>query len=293
MNSEIIMKPISILITCHNRLQKTINCLISVYSSKLPEGYQIEIFLVDDGSTDGTCEVVKNDFPQVNVISGNGNLFWAGGMRLAWQTAIKKQKSHAFLLLNDDVIVDPDFLLKFIETEIFSLESTNKRGIYVGSTIDNLGNLSYGGYRIKTNHFVVNSEIVVPSTTPQICHFTNANILWVSHDVIEKIGIFDNKFTHGIADYDYSLRAVKHGIPVFVTPGICGHCTNDHVNNWSSSNTSLKKRISYLKNPKGLAYKEYLFYIRRHFLLNYPYSFVMLWLKTLFPHLWEKYKTHL
>jgi len=132
--------------------------------------------------------------------------------------------------------------------------------------------------------------MLIPSKIPQSCHFTNANILWVSYEVTAEIGIFDSKFTHAIADYDYSLRAVKRGIPVYITPGICGHCSDDHGNNWKPSDIPLMRRIEYLKSPKGLAYKEYMFYILRHFPLNYPYSFIMVWLKTFFPQFWEKRK---
>jgi len=124
------MKSIAVLITCHNRLEKTKACIHSFYNSILPENYLFDIFLVDDGSTDGTSETIKKEFEQVNVIQGNGNLYWAGGMRLAWQTALQKQKFDAFLLLNDDVILHSDFFQKFIETELFSLQANNKRGIY-------------------------------------------------------------------------------------------------------------------------------------------------------------------
>ena len=46
----------------------------------------------------------KQHYPNVNLIQGNGKLFWAGGMRLGWRTALKSKEYDAFLLLNDDVI---------------------------------------------------------------------------------------------------------------------------------------------------------------------------------------------
>jgi len=287
------MKHIAVLITCHNRLEKTKACLQSFYSCLFPENYAFEIFLVDDGSTDGTSEIIKKEFNEVNIIQGNGNLFWTGGMRLAWQSAIKQQAFDAFLLLNDDVILDYNFFSKFTETELFSLKATNKMGIYVGSTIDSFGNISYGGHRLKNYHFYINIEKLLPSTIPQSCHLANANILWVSHNVVEKIGIFDQEFRHAIADYDYSLRAVKKGVPVYLTPGICGYCTDDHGKNWETTKIPIMKRIEYLKSPKGLEYKEYMFYIRRHFPLYLPYSFLMIWLKTFFPQLWDRTKKNL
>ena len=64
---------IAVLITCHNRREKTIACLQFLYNCDLPENHELEVFLVDDGSIDGTGEAVKNNFQQVNVIEGNGN----------------------------------------------------------------------------------------------------------------------------------------------------------------------------------------------------------------------------
>ena len=55
---------IAALITCHNRCEKTKRCLTSLLSV-LPH---IDVYLVDDGSTDGTSEMVKTLFPRVNVI---------------------------------------------------------------------------------------------------------------------------------------------------------------------------------------------------------------------------------
>ena len=159
------------------------------------------------------------------------------------------------------------------------------------ATIDNRTNTTtYGGYKIKTNHVLVKSELLTPIDMPQQCELTNANILWISKGVVDSIGMFDERYTHGIADFDYSMTAVQKGIPVYLTPGFGGICLHDHGKTWKAGSVHLKDRIAYLKSPKGLAYKEYLYYIKNHFPLFLPYSFVMLWLKTFFPSFWERYK---
>ncbi|SRR5690554_387038 len=282
---------IAVLLTCHNRKNKTINCLTSFYQATIPPRYTVDIYLTDDGSTDSTAETVKELFPEIHVIRGDGSLFWAGGMRLAWKTAMERKSYDVYLLINDDVVLNPDFFLKLIETDTFAYAKTGKRGIYTGATVDGTSKkVTYGASIVRNYLFVVRSRKLVPDGQPQECDITNANVLWVCKEVVDKIGILDYRFTHGMADHDYSLQARRKKIPVFLAPGICGVCVQDHGENWKSSEYSLRERITYLKSPKGLAYNEYLYYIRKHFPLYVPYSFFMLWLKTLFPMIWDRVK---
>ena len=81
---------IAVLITCHNRKAKTVACLHALFANDLPKDYSLEIFLVDDGSTDGTEQAVRGRYPKVNIIKGDGNLYWNGGMRVAFADAIEQ-----------------------------------------------------------------------------------------------------------------------------------------------------------------------------------------------------------
>ena len=62
---------------------------------KLGRGGNGEVFLVDDGSSDGTGIVVKEMFPEITVIQGNGKLFWNRGMFYAWDAASTKNTSSS------------------------------------------------------------------------------------------------------------------------------------------------------------------------------------------------------
>ena len=96
----------AVLITCHNRIQKTQTCLKSLFNQKKIENINLKVFLVDDGSKDGTKEYVKNNFPQVNLTVGNGKLYWGGGTYLAWETALRDNiKYDYFLWINDDTFL--------------------------------------------------------------------------------------------------------------------------------------------------------------------------------------------
>jgi GT2 family glycosyltransferase len=280
------MMQLAILLTSHNRKEKTLLCLKSVQNQQDIAGIHFCIYLVDDNSSDGTAEAVKSEYPGVTVIKGSGNLFWAGGMRLAWREVINtNQNFDYYLLLNDDTLLLTDALknlfadLTFLKKEKF---------ILIGSTKDMVtGEFSYGG-RLLKNNYNSNAEIVKPNGySPQLCHLGNANIMLVPGAVVNDIGILSDDYTHGIADYDYTLKARKAGIPSYICAYYCGYCADDHGVNWKSADHTLRQRIQYLYSHKGLSYKEYLIFIRKFFPFYLLQAWLLLWTKTFFPFLWE------
>ena len=54
---------IAVLLTCHNRKEKTVACLTELYNCTIPANYAFEVFLVDDGSTDGTAQYKAHSIP--------------------------------------------------------------------------------------------------------------------------------------------------------------------------------------------------------------------------------------
>lgn len=278
---------IAVLLATFNRREKTISCLKNLYDQSLPANVELNVFLTDDASSDGTQEAIKEEFPQVNLFSGSGSLFWAGGMRNSW-TEAKKHDYDFYLLLNDDTLLRFDA----INTLCYHIsKQPHTSAIYIGSTSDSKGKISYGGHKLysksKVQSFNLYSEV-----EPLECDLGNANIMLVPREIVNKIGILSDSYTHSIADFDYTLRAQKAGYKAIVIPGIMGYCIDDHGKNWKSANVSLSDRIKYLKSPKGLAYDEYLYFIKQHFPTHFPAAFIKLWLKTLFPSLWDKFKVH-
>lgn len=274
---------ISVLLATFNRKEKTLTCLDSLYrqvTALVPGELKLEVFLTDDASADGTAEAVQIRYPDVHIFKGSGSLFWAGGMRNSW-TAARKTDPDFYLLLNDDTLLEAGALGKLL--------ACNRSAICVGSTSDGK-KISYGGHNLIHQNRV--QYINVFSEDQYLpCDLANANIMLVPREVVASIGILSTAFTHSIADFDYSLRAKKAGFDVVVAPGILGYCTDDHGNNWKSSDTRLTDRIRYLKSPKGLAYSEYLYFIRQHFPTHLPAAFLKLWMKTLFPSIWDRLKS--
>lgn len=84
------MKSIAVLLSVHNRCEHTHRCLSQLYKASIPSNYILHIYITDDGCTDGTPEMINKLYSNINLIKGNGNLFWNRGMYTAWNEAAKK-----------------------------------------------------------------------------------------------------------------------------------------------------------------------------------------------------------
>lgn len=280
------MQRIAVLLTCFNRKDKTINALNHLYNALdyLENRLDITIYLTDDGSSDGTSQAVNANFPEAIILQGTGELFWAGGMRNSWNAALK-ENFDAYLLLNDDTDVFKNMFSDLISTHNYCLENFTDPGIYVGSTMDlSTKKLSYGGWVVK-NKFTARSEQLYPNQKePQECELGNANIMLVHNEVVKKIGILSDKYSHGLADFDYTLMAKKNGIPVLITPNYIGGCKRDKINPYINfPNLKLKERVKLLYSPIGLDFSSNLQYMKRNFPLRLPLVFLAGWFKILFP----------
>ncbi|GGI26913.1 glycosyltransferase family 2 protein [Pedobacter mendelii] len=276
---------IAVLLATFNRKDKTLSCLKSLFEQETNSDVKFNVFLTDDNSTDGTAMVLKAQFPSVNIFKGTGNLFWAGGMRNSWKKAIKS-KPDFYLLLNDDTLLVKNCITRLLT--YFSIK--NEDAILIGSTMDNLKNkITYGGHKLYTAG-KVQCYNVFSETEYLVCDMANANIMLVPASVVNKIGILSANFTHSIADFDYTLRAGKEGIKTVVVPGVLGFCVDDNLDDEFKIKRNLKQRIAHLKSPKGLAYKEYMGFISTHFPGHRLEVSIKIWLKTLFPFIWRKFK---
>ncbi|MCF8320864.1 MAG: glycosyltransferase [Flavobacterium sp.] len=280
------MNKIAVLLTCHNRKDKTLSCLNSLYRAYQRNNNQLEmvVYLTDDGSTDGTSEAVSEFYPEVNILVGNGNLYWAGGMRNSWNESLKIDFNW-YLLLNDDTDVFEDL---FIELE-YAIEYCSKvflkKGIIIGTTQDeSTQQITYGG-SVYINKFKGTFKILIPNSKYQKCELGNANIMFVYKDVVKQIGILSTDYVHGVADYDYTLSAIKNNIPVIIMPKFVGFCSQHLLgkNETLLSKKTIKDRIKYLNSPTGLAFIDTLHFQKKFFPLRFLFVFFAGYFKVFFP----------
>lgn len=258
------MYRIATLLTCHNRREKTLACLVALYAARESVAeVELQVYLTDDGSTDGTAAAVREFDPGIHVVRGTGGLYWNRGMVAAWEAALASGESwDAFLLLNDDTLLDLDALTVLRETA----REVGANAIIVGAVRDpKTGELTYGGIRRTSRWHPGRTARVPVASGPQDADTFNANCVLVPAACVERIGTLDPAFTHAMGDFDYGLRARKAGVRVVVAPGVIGACPrNDMRGSWRDSSLPVRKRLRQLNSPKGLPYREWRQYLRRH-----------------------------
>lgn len=250
------MTTVAALLTVHNRKEKTLRCLQELYRQKLPEGYSLDVFLTDDGCTDGTAESISKKYPKVTIIQGNGNLFWNRGMYLAWEQASKTKDYDYYLWLNDDTALLYDALQAILNE---ALERTD--AIIVGSThsSESSSELTYGGYE--------SGKLIKPNGTLRKCQTFNGNIVLIPKSIFHSIGNLDWTFPHAIGDLDYGLRCSKAGKELFISKEFRGICDkNLQPPKWMRSDIPFKERWNNYHSPLGYGQPgPFFLYNKRHY----------------------------
>lgn len=201
---------IVVLITCHNRKEKTLRCLRSI-------GRGCDVYIVDDGSEDGTCEaVLEAGYP---CIKAGGNLFWAKGMNLAWRVAAEGNYDF-YIWLNDDVVLKQGAIAGLLKD--YSRVGGGA-SVIVGPTSTDASE-TRSSYSATT----LQDEQIFPSGEPQQAEgWFNGNCVLIPREVYEIVGMIDGAYSHGRADYDYAERLKLAGIPFYCASQFVGVCVND------------------------------------------------------------------
>lgn len=272
------MKTLAVLLTVHNRRDKTITCLRNLYAQSTPSNMLLDVFLVDDGSTDGTTEAIRERYPMTHIIPGDGNLFWNRGMHRAWEVAAKEHDYDYYLWLNDDTVLFP-----FAINALLSIcMSNNDKVIAVGATQNIAGDkITYGG-RVGTH--------IAPcdGSAHEVEKF-NGNIVLIPKYVYNKLGNLDSYYTHSKGDFDYGLRAGKLKIKMYQCGDVLGVCEeHEYIDAWCNPDIPFRKRWQLMLRPNGMPPNETFHYEKQISIWMAAFHFMTVLLRCMFPKLWVK-----
>ena len=205
---------VTVVTPVHNRIEHTLAYLASLERATYPN---LEVVVVDDGSTDGSAAAIRERFPAVVLLSGDGSLWWSGATNLGVDHALAAGSDYV-ITLNNDVEVDPDFV-----GALLACARSRPRAL-VGSKVsyrDDRGRVWFFGAEFDRRsgdiRLLGGHEEDFPEAR-EAEMLTGMGML-VPAGAFGDVGLFDVRaFPQYLADSDFSLRAKARGWALLVEP---------------------------------------------------------------------------
>jgi len=226
-----------IVIPVHNRINKTIKCLDSIYSQNYKD---FSIIVIDDGSIDKTSQILSKKYPSLKVLQGSGSLFWTGAVNLGIKYVLNISKEGDWILLvNNDVIMEQDVIY---ELTTFALEQ-NRHVIINALSVDlsDRETIIKSGTTVKSWFLNITQHILQGSRRSELAStgavkadLLTGRCLLHPVEVFHAIGNYDcKKFPHYGGDDEFTARAKKHGYELYVIPSAIVYLDNNKT--WANN----------------------------------------------------------
>lgn len=238
------MRLTAILIPIYNGLEYTRKCIemLAQFTSRSKSGTKYIIIVIDDGSRDGSYEYIKTHYPYVELLKGDGNLWWSGGINVGARYAIENLKCDYVLLWNNDVYPADNYF-----TELDKIIEKTEGKVIIGSKVyfshkpDTIQ--AYGGYfnpRTGVKYtYAYNSEEKEEFNQVKICDWLPGMGTLIPSDAVIELDYWDDKnFPQYHGDSDFTFRAKKAGYTIKVVPQL--KIWNNTENTGINYPTSLK-----------------------------------------------------
>ncbi len=255
------MSKIVVVMTCHNRKDKTLNALAGLHDGN--EKHSYHYIVVDAGSTDGTAEEIANkNYKDVQLVNAEPTLFWNGGMHMGIDEGMKNAAEYDYMLLvNDDVDFAPGITDRLVD---YAKRSDKNGSVIVGATCSDKGEFSYGG--ILYNSKGIGYKMIGADSPDTVCTTFNANCTLIPMDIMKTVKNVDPYYKHSMGDFDLGLRISRLDKKIYVMPEYVGVCNDNPIEgSWQDTSLGIRKRIKLKESFKGLPFKDWFHYLYKNF----------------------------
>jgi GT2 family glycosyltransferase len=200
--------PATLIIPVHNRKTTTLQCLQRLQQNGDLQHYAVVV--VDDGSTDGTAAAIRSAFPTVDVLTGDGHLWWTGAIR--WGMDYAYQRGAACLIwLNDDCLPRVGALDTLVQVLQRDAGRQQVGGMAAAACyLVNADQPLENGFRGRQRYTAKPGELIPVEGVTGYC-------VAISREVVVGIGLPDaQRFPHYCGDDMYALKAFRAGFPVTI-----------------------------------------------------------------------------
>lgn len=200
------MERVLVIVVTYNAMHWVGRCLDSVMSSSL----KVDLFIVDNGSTDGTGDYISTHYPEAILFLSPTNLKFGKGNNVGLEYALKNGYDYVYLL-NQDAWVKPDTI-----SILLKVHSTNQKygilsPLHMASDEKNFEFIFNRLIASKFSEGYIKKD-VIPVGFVQAAH------MLISRECLEKVGGFSPSFPHYGEDDNYCQRVLYHGYKIGIVP---------------------------------------------------------------------------
>ena len=209
---------VELVIPVYNRRETTLQALRSL--AKIDKtGLDIHIIIVNDASTDGTKEAISRNFPDVQIVQGDGTLHYAAGTNRGISAALRRNPDY-IVTMNDDAIYHEQFLRRLIKTAESNPNSVVGALLLLWNEPHRVFQIDFkwktveGGWILDENL----TAFDVPKQAFEVEGMAGNCVLFPAK-AVQQCGLMDEKkFPHGWGDIQYFARMKKMGWKLLVEP---------------------------------------------------------------------------
>jgi GT2 family glycosyltransferase len=252
---------LSIIILCWNDLKVISNCIASIYAGT--HSVEFEVIVSDNGSTDGSIEFIRKEFPGVRIIENGVNLRFAKGNNVG----IAASRGEYVLILNPDTIIAEGTLQSMVayadrhrEAGAFGCRILNPNGTFQGGIrpLPNIRSewcwaLGLGGLARFSDWFHAGEYTGWKGDTERTVGWLAGCFILIRADLIKRLRGFDEQFFYYYEDTDLCRRVWEAGYPILYTPDF----TITHLGGQSTIN-----RFTPISFALDAAVTRYLYYYK-------------------------------